>query len=45
MLEAYPVDEDSPSCRFPGFIPAFRNAGYDEVGLAGKRRHDMRLAL
>jgi GNAT superfamily N-acetyltransferase len=45
VLEAYQVDEDSPSYRFLGFIPAFRKAGYDEVGMAGKRRHVMRLAL
>jgi hypothetical protein len=44
-VELHPVDEDSPSYRFLGFIPAFRKAGYDEVGMAGKRRHVMRLAL
>jgi GNAT superfamily N-acetyltransferase len=43
IVEAYPVDADSPSYRFMGFVPAFRVAGFREVGRAGTRRHVMRL--
>jgi GNAT superfamily N-acetyltransferase len=45
VVEAYPVDADSPSYRFMGFVPVFETAGFQEVGLAGSRRHVMRLAL
>ena len=45
VLEAYPVDRQSPSYRFMGFVPMFQAAGFREVGLAGSRRHVMRLAL
>lgn len=45
VVEAYPVDPDSPSYRFMGFVPTFRDAGFQEVGLAGTRRHVMRLTL
>lgn len=45
IVEAYPVDPDSPSYRFMGFVPAFEQAGFEEVGRAGSRRHVMRLAL
>ena len=45
MVEAYPVDLDSPSYRFMGFVPAFRAVSFHEVGMAGTRRHDMRLEL
>jgi len=44
-LEAYPVDPDSPSYRFGGFVPFFLAAGFREVGRAGTRRHVMRLDL
>jgi GNAT superfamily N-acetyltransferase len=44
-VEAYPVDPDSPSYRFMGFTPVFEQAGFTEVGRAGKRRHIMRLHL
>lgn len=44
-VEAYPVDADSPSYRFMGFVPVFAEAGFAEVGRAGRRRHVMRLAL
>ena len=27
-LEAYPVDPDSPSYRFMGFVPAFERLGF-----------------
>ncbi len=45
LLEAYPVDPDSPSYRFMGFMPAFEKLGFTEVGTAGSRRHVMRLDL
>ena len=44
-LEAYPVDRDSPSYRFMGFVDTFVSAGFYEVGTAGERRHVMRLQL
>ena len=45
VVEAYPVDPDSPSYRFMGFIPSFTASGFHEVGTAGSRRHVMRLLL
>jgi len=45
IVEAYPVAPESPSYRFMGFVSSFRAAGFREVGVAGIRRHVMRLAL
>ena len=45
VVEAYPVDPDSPSYRFMGFVETFRDAGFQEVGRAGQRRHVMRLPI
>lgn len=45
VLEAYPVDPESPSYRFMGFVPMFKELGFREVGTAGGRRHVMRLDL
>lgn len=45
VVEAYPVDPDSPSYRFMGFVSAFEKAGFVEVGRAGTRRHVMRLNI
>jgi hypothetical protein len=45
VVEAYPVDPDAPSYRFMGFVPVFAEAGFAEIGRAGRRRHVMRLAL
>lgn len=45
VLEAYPVDPDSPSYRFMGFVSSFAAAGFRHVGRAGSRRHVMRLDL
>lgn len=45
VIEAYPVDPDSPSYRFMGFVSTFEEEGFEEVGLAGTRRHVMRLVL
>jgi GNAT superfamily N-acetyltransferase len=45
VVEAYPVDADSPSYRFMGYIKTFAAAGFHEVGRAGTRRHVMRRKL
>ncbi len=45
VVEAYPVDPDSPSYRFMGFRSSFESAGFLEVGTAGTRRHVVRLSL
>lgn len=45
IVEAYPVDPDSPSYRFMGFLPVFEKAGFIEVGRAGTRRHVMQLRV
>jgi len=44
-LEAYPVDPDSPSYRFMGFISIFEKAGFAYVKKAGTRRNVMTLKL
>lgn len=44
-IEAYPVDPESPSYRFSGFLPSFEAAGYVEIGTVGSRRHVVRKAL
>ena len=45
VVEAYPVDPDSPSYRFMGFVSNFKKAGFVETSRAGKRRHVMHLNL
>ena len=45
VIEAYPVDADSPSYRFMGFVPVFEKAGFTDVGREGKRRHVLQLKL
>lgn len=45
MLEAYPVDPDSPSYRFGGYLPAFAQVGYASCGRKGVRRHIVRKTL
>lgn len=45
IVEAYPVDSDSPSYRFMGFVPMFEKAGFCEVGRVGARRHVMQLKI
>jgi GNAT superfamily N-acetyltransferase len=45
MLEAYPVDPDSPSYRHMGFVPAFKRQGFAAHGREGTRRHIMQLPL
>ncbi|NMO21935.1 GNAT family N-acetyltransferase [Pyxidicoccus fallax] len=44
-IEAYPVDPESPSYRFMGFVGTFESMGFQEVGTAGSRRHVMRYDL
>jgi len=45
VLEAYPVDPDSPSYRFGGFLPAFEELGYEKIGRKGSRRHVVRKSI
>ena len=45
VVEAYPVEPGSPSHRFMGYLPAFQAAGFRQIGVAGKRRHIVRLDL
>ena len=45
VVEAYPVPPDAPSYRFMGFVPVFEKAGFTDVGMAGTRRHVMRLKV
>lgn len=45
VLEAYPVDPDSPSYRHMGFVPAFEAAGFELGDRIGTRRHSMRLTM
>lgn len=45
VLEAYPVDPDSPSYRFGGFLHAFEREGYVKMGRMGTRRHVVRRRL
>jgi GNAT superfamily N-acetyltransferase len=40
-IEAYPVEEGSPSYRFMGFIKTFEEAGFEYIKMAGTRRHVM----
>ncbi len=44
IIEAYPVEKASPSYRFMGFRDTFAARGFVETGVAGARRHVMRLA-
>jgi GNAT superfamily N-acetyltransferase len=44
-LEAYPVEPDSPSYRFMGFIKTFEKAGFAFVKKAGTRRNVMNYKL
>jgi GNAT superfamily N-acetyltransferase len=45
LLEAYPVDPNSPSYRHMGFVAMFEKAGFSETGREGTRRHVMQLSL
>lgn len=43
VVEAYPVEQSSPSYRFMGFTTPFERAGFVKIGKAGTRRNVMRL--
>jgi len=45
IVEAYPVEPDSPSYRFMGLVPSFERLGFTFHGMAGTRRHVMRFDL
>jgi GNAT superfamily N-acetyltransferase len=45
VVEAYPVAPDSPSYGFMGRCSTFLAAGFLETGMAGSRRHVMRLLV
>ncbi|MFN3515236.1 MAG: GNAT family N-acetyltransferase [Phenylobacterium sp.] len=45
ILEAYPVDPESPSYRFMGFRALYATHGFEAVGRAGSRRHVVRRRL
>jgi len=45
IVEAYPVPPDAPSYRFMGFVPVFTAAGFTDEGMAGVRRHVLRLQV
>ncbi len=45
VIEAYPVDYDSPSYSYMGRIGTFERLGFEEIAMAGTRRHIMRLQL
>ena len=45
IVEAYPVDPDSPSYRFMGVRSMYLARGFEEVGRAGTRRHVVRLRV
>ena len=45
VIEAYPVDYDSPSYSYMGRIGTFERLGFKEIGMAGTRRHMMRLKI
>jgi GNAT superfamily N-acetyltransferase len=44
-VEAYPVEEDSPSYRFMGYIKQFENIGFKYIKKEGKRRNVMIMEL
>lgn len=45
IVEGYPVDPQSPSYRFMGFVSLFSEHGFKPVGRAGSRRHVMRRSV
>lgn len=45
VVEGYPVDPDSPSYRFMGFVSLFERCGFKVAGKTGSRRHVMRREL
>jgi predicted GNAT family acetyltransferase len=45
VVEAYPVEHDSPSYRFMGQVDTFTEIGFTQIGKAGSRRHIMVLEV
>lgn len=45
VVEAYPVDPESPSYHFMGVLPLFEKLGFQTVGRTGTRRHIVRLTF
>ena len=45
LVEGYGVKPESPSYRYMGFVPMFKEAGFEEVGREGTRRHVMRMPV
>lgn len=45
VVEGYPVDPESPSYRYMGFVKLFRAQDFKAAGKAGTRRHVMRKSL
>jgi len=45
LVEGYPVDPDSPSYRYMGFVSLFKDAGFKQIGREGTRRHVVQLAM
>jgi len=45
VVEAYPVEVDSPSYRHMGFMSMFEKPGFHKVGREGTRRHVMQRKL
>jgi GNAT superfamily N-acetyltransferase len=45
IVEGYGVSPASPSYRYMGFVPMFKEAGFEEVGREGTRRHVVQLPV
>ena len=45
LFQVTAVAPDSPSYRFMGTLPLYEDLGFEEVGMAGTRRHVMRRRL
>ena len=45
VIEAYPVDYDSPSYSYMGRIGTFERLGFEKIAMAGTRRHIVRLQV
>lgn len=45
VVEAYPVEADSPSYRHMRFVSMFEKAGFRKVGREGTRRHILQRRL
>jgi len=45
LVEGYGVKPESPSYRYMGFVPMFKEAGFEEVRREGTRRHVMQMPV